>query len=44
LERRRAEGLTHREAVRALKRRLSNVVYRQLQADARRLDSVAALT
>ena len=38
LERRRAEGLTHREAVRALKRRLSNVVYRQLQADARRLD------
>jgi transposase len=44
LERRRAEGLTHREAVRALKRHLSDVVYRQLQADARRLQSAAALT
>jgi transposase len=33
---RRAEGKTSREAMRALKRRLSDVVYRQLAADAHR--------
>jgi len=31
-----AEGKTSKEAIRALKRRISDVVYRQLQADARR--------
>jgi transposase len=34
LERKRAEGKTRREAMRCLKRRLSDVVYRQLMADA----------
>lgn len=34
-----AEGKTSKEAIRALKRRISDVVYRQLQADARRLIS-----
>lgn len=33
IQRRRAEGKTHREAIRSLKRQLSNVVYRQLVAD-----------
>jgi|tagenome__1003787_1003787.scaffolds.fasta_scaffold14215816_1 transposase len=33
---RRAEGKTTREAMRSLKRRLSDVVYRQLVADAHR--------
>jgi hypothetical protein len=32
-ERRLAEGKTTKEAIRALKRRLSDVVYRHLQAD-----------
>jgi hypothetical protein len=32
-ERKLAEGKTKKEAIRALKRRLSNVVYRQLSAD-----------
>src|SRR5262245_6713255 len=32
--RRQAEGRTHREATRALKRHLSDVIYRQLRADA----------
>ena len=32
--RRRAEGRTHREATRALKRHLSDVIYRQLRKDA----------
>jgi transposase len=32
-ERKRAEGKTSREALRCLKRRLSNVVYRTLRAD-----------
>lgn len=36
LERKRAEGKTRREALRCLKRRLSDVVYRQLIADAQR--------
>lgn len=31
-----AEGKTSKEAIRALKRRISNVVYRRLQADAKR--------
>jgi hypothetical protein len=31
-----AEGKTSKEAIRALKRRISDVVYRQLRADARR--------
>jgi transposase len=35
VERRRAEGRTRRDAIRALKRHLSDVVYQQLQADAR---------
>ncbi|WP_217915979.1 hypothetical protein [Miltoncostaea marina] len=35
LDRRRAEGRTGRDGLRALKRRLSDVVWRQLQADAR---------
>jgi hypothetical protein len=34
LERRRAEGRTRRDALRALKRHLSNVVYQQLRHDA----------
>ncbi|MGH3042598.1 MAG: transposase [Gaiellaceae bacterium] len=34
LERRRAEGKTHRDALRALKRHLSDVVYQQLRRDA----------
>jgi len=34
LERRRAEGRTRRDALRALKRRLSDVVYQQLRQDA----------
>jgi hypothetical protein len=34
VERRCAEGKTRRDAVRALKRHLSDVVYRQLRADA----------
>lgn len=33
-ERKRAEGKSHKEAIRALKRRISDVVYRQLIADA----------
>ena len=44
LARRREEGRTGREAIRALKRHLSDVIYRQLVADARRLQEVAALT
>lgn len=36
LERKRFAGKTGREAVRCLKRRLSDVVYRQLEADRRR--------
>lgn len=40
LERKRAEGKTRREALRCLKRRLSDVVYRQLMTDAQlRLDT-----
>lgn len=34
-----AEGKTSKEAIRALKRRLSDVIYRHLVADARRLDA-----
>jgi transposase len=41
---RRAEGKTSREAMRALKRRLSDVVYRQLTADAQRQISDVLLT
>ena len=33
LERRRSEGKSRREAVRCLKRHLSNVIYRQMLAD-----------
>ena len=36
LDRKITEGKTKKEAMRALKRRLSDVVYRQLLADARR--------
>jgi len=35
IERRRSEGRTRRDAVRALKRHLSDAVYQQLKADAR---------
>jgi transposase len=41
---RRAEGKTSREAMRALKRRLSDVVYRQLLADAHSQISPVSLT
>ena len=34
VERRQAEGRSHREATRALKRHLSDVIYRQLRKDA----------
>jgi transposase len=34
--RKQADGKTRREALRALKRRISDAVYRQLLADARR--------
>ena len=44
LARSRAEGKTSREAMRALKRRLSDVVYRQLSADAHRHISEHSLT
>ena len=37
-DRKRAEGKSAKEAIRALKRQISNVVYRSLVADARRLD------
>ena len=39
LARRRAEGRTGREAMRALKRHLSDVIYRRLYVDATRLDT-----
>jgi transposase len=35
-DRKRAEGHTTKTAIRALKRRISNIVYRHLIADARR--------
>ena len=35
-ERQLAEGMTQKEAVRAVKRRISDVVYRQLVRDAQR--------
>jgi transposase len=42
IERRRSEGRTRRDAVRALKRHLSDVVYQQLRADAGlRADAIA---
>ena len=37
-DRKRAEGKNTKEAIRALKRQLSNVIYRSLLADARRLE------
>lgn len=39
VERRRAEGRTYRDAVRALKRHLSDVVYQQLRHDAHALEA-----
>jgi transposase len=36
--RKQAEGKTRKEALRALKRRVSDAIYRQLVADARRRD------
>jgi hypothetical protein len=36
--RKRAEGKNTKEAIRALKRQLSNVIYRTMVADARRLE------
>ena len=41
IERCRAAGKTHKEAMRCLKRHLCNVVYRQIMADARRLEEAA---
>ena len=38
-DRKPAEGKTSKEAIRALKRRLSDVVYRHLIADARRFST-----
>jgi hypothetical protein len=40
IERRRAEGKTFKEAMRCLKRHLSNVVYRQMISDWRAMQSV----
>ncbi|HSP29664.1 MAG TPA: hypothetical protein VLN74_14015 [Ilumatobacteraceae bacterium] len=37
-DRKRAEGKNTKEAIRALKRQISNVVYRTLVADSRRLE------
>ena len=37
-DRKRAEGKNTKEAIRALKRQLSNVIYRTLIADARQLE------
>ena len=37
--RRRTKGKSHKEAMRCLKRRLSDVVYRQLRRDANRLEA-----
>ena len=37
-DRKRAEGKNSKEAIRALKRRLSNVIYQSLLADAGRLE------
>jgi transposase len=42
-DRKLAEGKTSREALRALKRRVSDAIYRQLQADARRAAPAAAI-
>jgi transposase len=39
-----AQGKTPREAMRCLKRRISDAVYRQMLADARRLDTVPSTT
>jgi hypothetical protein len=40
-DRKLAEGKTHKEALRSLKRRVSDAIYRQLQADARRAATAA---
>ena len=37
-----AEGKTHKEALRSLKRRISNAIYARLQADARQAAAVSA--
>jgi len=41
MDRQREAGKSHKEAMRCLKRHLSNVVYRHLVTDARRTDSAA---
>jgi len=41
MARQREAGKSHKEAMRCLKRHLSNVVYRQLRADAERADLAA---
>jgi transposase len=43
-ERKRAEGKTGKEAIRCLKRRLSDVIYRQMLADAARLGTCGSPT
>lgn len=40
IERRRAEGKSYRDAIRSLKRHLSNVIYRQLRLDAFAAESI----
>jgi hypothetical protein len=41
-DKKRAEGKTSKEALRALKRRISDAVYRRLRADARRAAAIAS--
>lgn len=41
MKRQREAGKTHKEAMRCLKRHLSNVIYRRIVADARRLEQAA---
>lgn len=41
-DKKRAEGKTPKEALRALKRRISDALYRHLRADARRAAAIAA--
>ena len=43
-ERKRAEGKTGKEAIRCLKRRLSDVIYRQMTADAGKLEACGSPT
>jgi transposase len=44
IARRQMEGKSKKEAIRCLKRHLSNLVYRQMEVDLRRRDIAAAQT